>query len=144
MTITVVCSNRKATYDYTIFERFEAGLVLLGPEVKAIRAHQISIAEGWVKLQNGEAFLVGSNIMCKEGGWAPVDPIRIRKLLLKKKQLQKLADAATSGNTIIPLKIYFNERGIAKLEIGIATGKKKYDKRQSIKQREFQREKRDY
>jgi len=144
MTITLVCSNRKAGYNYTIFERFEAGLVLLGPEVKAIRAHQISIAEGWIKLQNEEAYLVGVNITCKAGGWGSVEPLRVRKLLLKKRQLQKLAEALTSGKTIVPLKLYFNERGIAKLEIAIAAGKKKYDKRQSIKQREFQREKQSY
>jgi len=144
MTITVVCSNRRAGYDYTLFEHFEAGLVLLGPEVKAIRDRQISIAESWVKLQNNEAFLIGANITCKAGGWAPVDPIRNRKLLLKKKQLYKLADASADSKTIIPVKIYFNERGLAKLEIAIAAGKKKYDKRQAIKQREFQREKRSY
>lgn len=144
MTITVVCSNRKAGYNYTFLDKFEAGLVLVGPEVKAIRAHQISINESWIKIQAGEAFLVGAHVTCKAGGWAPVDPIRLKKLLLKKRQLQKLAEAATSGHTIIPLKVYFNERGIAKLEIAISVGKKKYDKRQAIKQKDFQREKRMY
>lgn len=139
----VVCSNRKAGYDYIFLEKFEAGLALVGPEVKAIRAHQISINESWIKIQDGEAFLIGAHVTCKAGGWAPVDPIRPRKLLLKKKQLQKLAEA-TSGQTIIPLKVYFNERGIAKLEIAISVGKKKYDKRQAMKQKEFQREKRKY
>jgi SsrA-binding protein len=139
-----ICSNRRARYDYTILEQFEAGLVLLGPEVKAIRAHQISIAEGWVRLQNGEAHLIDVNITCKAGGWAPIDPLRVRKLLLKKKQLQKLADASISGRAIIPLRVYFNERGIAKLEIAIAAGKKKYDKRESLKRKEFQREKQKY
>jgi len=144
MTITVVCSNRKAGYDYTFLEKFEAGLVLVGPEVKAIRDHQISINESWVKIQGGEAFLIGAHITCKAGGWETIDPIRPKKLLLKKKQLQKLAEAGTLSQTIIPLKVYFNERGLAKLEIAISVGKKKYDKRQAIKQKDFQREKRMY
>jgi len=144
MAITVVCSNRKAGYNYTILETFEAGIILLGPEVKAIRNHQISINESWVKIQAEEAYLIGAHVTCKAGGWGTIDPIRTRKLLLKKKQLRKLADATTSGKTIIPLKVYFNERGIAKLAIAIGVGKKKYDKRQAIKQRDFQHEKRMY
>lgn len=140
----IVCSNRRAKYDYHIDDAYEAGMQLLGPEVKALRNNQISLAESWVKVNNQEAFLVGAHITCKAGGFEPVDPIRTRKLLLKKPQLRKLTEATTAGKTIIPLKVYFNERGLAKLEIAIVTGKKKFDKRQALKLKEFHRDKHDY
>ncbi|RJR08381.1 SsrA-binding protein SmpB [Candidatus Parcubacteria bacterium] len=140
MTRKIICSNRRARHDFFLEETYEAGIALLGPEVKAIRNHKISLGEGWVKIQNGEAFLIGCHVACKAGGWEQVDPLRVRKLLLKKSQLKKLEDSLNIGRIIIPISVYCSDRNLIKLEIAVAVGKKKYDKRQVQKLREFKRE----
>jgi SsrA-binding protein len=136
----IITVNRKARYDYHIMDRWEAGLKLLGPEVKALRAGNVSIAEAWIKILQNRAVLVGSNITATNvSKWQEYDPNRDRILLLHKKELKKLNSATQGGLTIIPLKLYFNPRGLAKLEIATAKGKKKYDKRKKILERDLKR-----
>ena len=137
-----ICRNRKAWHDYAISEQIEAGLALVGSEVKSLRASKASIAEAYCKLIDGEAWLVGATI--SEYPWAHQqnhDPVRRRKLLLHGVQLAKL-DRATKekGITLIPLELYFNEEGRAKCLIGLARGKKEYDRRETIKKRDETRD----
>lgn len=136
--------NRRARFDYKIGEVIEAGLVLLGPEVKSLRAGRASLAEAWAGERDGEMFLFG----CHIGEWqagsfmAKMDPVRPRKLLLHKKQVRELTGATTrEGATIVPLEIRFNDKGRAKVLIGLATGKKLHDKRADIAKRDWQRDK---
>jgi SsrA-binding protein len=136
--------NRRARFDYKIGEVIEAGLVLLGPEVKSLRAGRASLNEAWAGERDGEIFLFG----CHIGEWqagsfmAKMDPVRPRKLLLHKKQVRTLTGASTrEGATIVPLEIRFNEKGLAKVLIGLATGKKLHDKRADIAQRDWNRDK---
>jgi len=139
----VVARNRRATHDYFIDERFEAGLVLQGTEVKSLREGRANIAESYAAAQGGELFLVNATIPEFHGGNRfNHEPRRSRKLLLHKREMAKLIGAVRKqGQTIVPLQLYFNPRGIAKIEIGLARGKKAYDKRHSIKDRDWQREK---
>lgn len=141
MNIKVVARNKKAHHDYSFDDKFEAGLVLLGSEIKSIRAGQISIKEAYVRTDGYEAFLVNSHI-------APYDPAsrqnhlprRERKLLLNKKEITKLwNEVRQKGVTIIPLQVYL-KKGRAKIEIALAKGKKNYDKRQVLAKRDAQRE----
>lgn len=139
----VVADNRRARHDYFIEDVFEAGVVLTGTEVKSLRAGRASLAESYVGVEAGELFLINAHIPEYHGGnkfnHAPRRP---RKLLLKKRELGKLAGAIQRrGLTIVPLKIYFNRRGLAKVEIALARGKKLHDKRQTEKDRSWQREK---
>jgi SsrA-binding protein len=138
-TVTV---NRKARHDFDILETYEAGLVLTGPEVKAIRAGKVSLADAFARVQNGELWLLNLHI-------APYDPIlqrdydpqRPRKLLMHRREINRLAGlTAQKGLTLIPLRLYFNERGYAKVELGLAKGKRKVDRRREIMEREIQRE----
>jgi SsrA-binding protein len=141
MGIKVVATNRKARFNYHLFDTFEAGLVLQGSEIKSIRAGQISLAEAYIRIENGEAWLINAHI-------APYDPasrlnhepLRRRKLLLRKKEIQKLWDGVRKKSmTIIPLRVYL-KHGKAKAEIALAKGKKQYDKRAAIAKRDVERD----
>ena len=134
-------ANKKARFQYEIIEKVEAGMVLLGSEVKSLRVGQASIGEAFARVDNGEVWLHGANIQPYE--YANVlnhEPLRPRKLLLHKRQIQRLVgQTATKGLTIVPLAIYFT-RGKAKCEIALAKGKTHRDKRQDLKKREHERE----
>jgi SsrA-binding protein len=135
--------NRRARYDYLIEEKLEAGLVLQGSEVKVLRQGQASINEAYAHESGGELFLVNANIPeYKSSNHFNHLPRRPRKLLLHRKEMTRLLSAIRrEGATIVPLSIYFNERGRAKVELGLAKGKKMADKRQASKDRDWQRDK---
>ena len=139
----LVADNRKARFHYAIGEVFEAGIVLTGSEVKSMRAGKTSIAESYATSRDGELWLLNSNISeYKQAGRYNHEPKRPRKLLLHRKQINKLMGAVDrDGMTLIPLKLYFNERGRAKLLLAVAKGKKLHDKRESEKKRDWGREK---
>lgn len=137
----VVAQNRRASHDYFILETFEAGIVLTGTEVKSLRAGKASLSEAYATVQNDEAFVIQLHIPPYEQGnrWN-TDPVRSRKLLLHRRQIDRLREAiAEKGQTIIPLRLYFT-RGRAKLLIGIGKGKKLYDKRASMAEKDARRE----
>ncbi len=134
--------NKKAYHEYKILEEFEAGIVLLGHEVKAIKKGRISIKGAYARIRNGEIFLIGTTIPPYQPANTPKEynEKRKRKLLLKKRQIQYLASKTEKkGLTIIPLRVY-STRGKVKIKIGLAKGKKKYDKRAKIKERATERE----
>ncbi len=135
--------NRRARRDYTIEDTVEAGLVLLGSEVKSLRAGQASLAESWAGPSDGAIWLLNCHIPpYEQAGQGNHEPRRPRKLLLRKREQTRLLEAASrEGFTLVPLKIYFNERGIAKLLLGLGKGKKQHDKRQSEKDRDWKRQK---
>ena len=137
----LVANNKKAYHDYFIEEKYEAGLELHGTEVKSLRLGKCSIKEGYVQIDNGEAVICGMNISPYEkGNIFNKDPLRVRKLLLHKVEIRKLAGKiAQQGYTIVPLQVYFKD-GRAKIEIGLARGKKLYDKRQDIAKKDLRRE----
>lgn len=137
-----IVDNRKAFHDYFIEERFEAGIVLEGWEVKSIRAGHVQLKEAYVIARNGEIFLFGSHIspLATASTHVTPDPVRTRKLLLKGEEIKKLkAKVDRSGYTMVPLNLHF-QRGRVKCEIGLAKGKKQHDKRDTEKQRDTQRE----
>lgn len=133
--------NRRARHEYHILESMEAGLVLTGTEVKSIRAGDISLSESYARIRDGEVWLIGLHIRpYKEGSFSNVEPLRARKLLLRKEQIASLkSTVAEKGLTIVPLRMYFT-RGRVKVEIGVARGKKFWDKRADTAKREVQRE----
>ncbi|MEK7071697.1 MAG: SsrA-binding protein SmpB [Patescibacteria group bacterium] len=139
----IFAENRKAGFNYEILEKFEAGMSLIGQEVKSIRMNRVNLAGSYVVIdKNSEAFLVGANIPPYQPKNMPGDyePQRSRKLLLRKKEiLYLIGKSKQSGLTLIPLKVYTND-GKIKLEFGVAKGKKKYDKREKISNRELDRE----
>ncbi|MBA2565420.1 MAG: SsrA-binding protein SmpB, partial [Gemmatimonadetes bacterium] len=137
---SLVARNRKAFHDYEILEKFEAGLVLVGPEVKSIRNGRVNLKDGYAALQAGELYLHNVHISPYEAANRHnVEPTRARKVLLHKSQLRRLiGKAAEKGLTIVPLDIHFT-RGFAKVTLGLARGKKQYDKRESIRRREMDR-----
>jgi SsrA-binding protein len=139
----IVARNRRATHDYFIDERFEAGMMLQGTEVKSLREGKANISEAYAAEQAGDLYLVNATIPEYHGGNRfNHEPRRPRKLLLQKRELAKLAGAVRKqGQTLVPLSLYFNPRGLAKIEIGLGRGKKIYDKRASIKERDWQRDK---
>ncbi len=139
---TVVAQNRKARHNYFIEETFEAGLSLTGTEVKSLRGGRSTIAESYVTAVEGEAWLVNATIPEYSGGNRNNhEPRRPRKLLLHRSQVNKLIGAIQrEGRTVVPLQVYFNEKGRAKLEIALALGKKAHDKRATIKERDWQRQ----
>ena len=141
MDVKVVSTNKKARFEYFILETFEAGLVLKGTEIKSVRLGQISLQEAYVRTNGEEMWLVGAHIAPYENASAfQHDPKRDRKLLMHKKQIRKIFDEVRiKGMTIVPIKVYLKE-GKAKLEIGLAKGKKQYDKRDAIKERDVERE----
>ena len=138
----VVADNRKARFNYEIGETYEAGIALTGSEVKSLRAGKASIAESYADARGGEIWLINSNIPeYLQAGRLNHAPKRPRKLLLHGRQINKLTGAVQrEGMTIVPLKLYFNERGRAKLEIALARGKKLHDKRETLKKRDWARE----
>ena len=138
----VAATNRKAYHDYFIQETFEAGMSLLGTEVKSIRAGQAKIDEAYARLSGQELFLVGANIAPypQAAPGMQHDPTRDRKLLLRRRQIEQLEiHVRQKGRTVVPLAVYF-KRGRAKCELGIAVGKQRYDKRDAIMKRDQQRE----
>lgn len=135
--------NRKARFEYEILDKYEAGIKLLGTEIKSIRDGKASLPESYCYFKGEELYIKNMNIAeYSHGSDQNHDPTRERKLLLHKRELTKLHDNLTKGgnNTIIPLRLYINDNGLAKLEIALATGKKLYDKRASIKDKDMKRE----
>ena len=139
---TVVAQNRKARHNYFIEETFEAGLALTGTEVKSLRGGRSSIAESYVTEDGGEAWLVNADIPeYASGNRFNHERKRPRKLLLHRRQINALIGAINrEGRTVVPLQVYFNERGRAKIEIALVTGKQAHDKRQAIKERDWKRQ----
>jgi SsrA-binding protein len=140
--LQIVADNRRARFNYEIGETFEAGIALTGTEVKSLRQGRATIAESYADTRGGELWLVNANIPeYLQGGRFNHAPKRPRKLLLHKRQIGKLAGAVDrEGMTIVPLKLYFNDKGRAKLEIAIARGKKLHDKRETDRKRSWDRE----
>ena len=139
----IVCQNRKASFNYFFQNIYEAGIELLGPEVKSLRLGKASINESYASDTNGKLFLINSNIPIYEAANNfNHEPTRQRELLVSKKERNKLLGLIKKeGVTLVPLSLYFNNKGFAKLDIGIAKGKKKEDKRESIKLRDWNRQK---
>ncbi|MFZ4450933.1 SsrA-binding protein SmpB [Salibacterium aidingense] len=137
----VLAQNRKARHDFFIEETFEAGLVLKGTEIKAIRAGKINIKDSFAKAEKGEIFLHNAHIShYEQGNQFNHDPLRTRKLLLHQREINKLIGKSQEpGYSVIPLKVYI-KNGVAKVLIGVARGKKKYDKRQALKEKDAKRE----
>jgi SsrA-binding protein len=133
--------NRKAEYEYFIEQRFEAGISLVGTEVKALRQNQANLVDGYAMVNEGEVWLLNVNISkYDQGNINNHDPVRRRKLLLKKNEIRKLRSKINEkGYTLVPLRLYFKE-GKVKVEIGLARGKKSYDKRESIAKKDLKRE----
>lgn len=139
----VVAENRRAKFDYSIEEKFEAGLVLRGTEVKSLRAGEASIAESYAELLDEEVWLINSNIPeYSHGNRLNHDPKRRRKILLHAKEINKLLGSVErKGMTLIPISIYFNDHGRAKIELALGKGRKAEDKREYIKDRDWKRDK---
>ena len=137
----LIANNKKAYFDYFIEDKYEAGLELKGTEVKSLRLGKCSIKEAYVRIENGEAYIYGMNIApYEQGSIFNRDPLRVRKLLLHKSEINKLVgDASEKGYTIMPLSVYFKD-GRAKIEIGLARGKKNYDKRDALAKKAVKRE----
>jgi SsrA-binding protein len=134
--------NKKAYYDYEILEKYEAGIELKGTEVKSLREGKANLRDSFVRIENGEAFLFNAYIApYTHGNLFNHEPTRKRKLLLHKSEIKRLfGKTQEKGLTIVPLRMYFNSRGKVKVEIALVRGKKKYDKRETIKRRELERE----
>ena len=138
----VVATNRKAFHDYFIEDKFEAGIVLQGTEVKSLREGRVNLQDSYASVREGEMFLHNCHVSpYSHGNIMNHDPTRVRKLLLHKTEINKLlGKTQQKGLTLIPLRIYFSKRGHAKVELGLAKGKKLYDRRESMKAREAGRE----
>jgi len=138
----VVARNRKARHNYFIEDNLEAGIVLTGTEVKSLRSGRSSIEESYAADQEGELYLVNAYIPEYEAGTRNQHEVRRpRKLLLHKREMKRLSNAVTrEGMTVVPLSVYFNKRGIAKVDLGLAKGKRQHEKRASIKEREWKRD----
>ena len=137
----VVASNRRARHDYEVLDTFEAGIALLGPEVKSLRNGKASLTDGYAFIRRGEVFLANVHVGPYEKAWREnADPRRQRKLLLHRAEISRLgAKVAERGLTLIPLSLYF-KNGRAKVQLGLARGKRRYDKRQAIRKREEERD----
>jgi len=137
----LIAQNKKARHDYLLGDKFEAGIQLVGTEVKSLRAGRASLVDGFAEIRNGEAWLRNVHIPeYEQGSWTNHEPRRARKLLLKKEQIRKIIkETKEKGTTIIPLSLYFKD-GFAKVELAIATGKQAHDKRQSIAARDAAKE----
>ncbi|MCB1556693.1 MAG: SsrA-binding protein SmpB [Alphaproteobacteria bacterium] len=143
-TNATVADNRRARFDYALEDKFEAGMILTGTEVKSLRHGQCSLNESYVGPKNGEIFLLGAHIpeYGPAGAHLQHEPRRPRKLLLNKREVDKLLGAvAREGYTIVPVRLYFDDKGKAKLEIALAKGKKQHDKRETEKARDWGRQK---
>ena len=143
--LKIICLNRKASFNYFFEDLYEAGIILRGSEIKSVRDGKVNIAESYVIERDGELFLVNSHISSyKQASYANHNPIQERKLLLNKKEINRvIGKMQREGFTIIPTKMYF-KKGKAKIEIAVAKGKKKFDKRQTIKRRDWDRAKARY
>jgi SsrA-binding protein len=141
LTASPTVDNRRARHEYDILESLEAGLVLTGTEVKSIRAGGVSLSEAYARFRDGEAWLLGMHVPnYKQGSFSNVDPNRPRKLLLHRDQIVRLQSrVGEKGLTIVPLRLYFT-RGIAKVQLGLARGKKLWDKRATVAKRDVERE----
>ena len=141
MGIKIVATNRKAKRNYFILDEYEAGIVLLGSEIKSVRAGQVSLAEAYVRIENNEAWLIDAHISpYEQANIHNHDPKRVRKLLLHKREIRQLWEQINiKGVAVIPLKMYIKD-GLAKIEIAVARGKKMYDKRQTIAKRDTERD----
>lgn len=137
----MIANNKKARHDYFIEETYEAGIVLTGTEIKSARLGKVSIKESYARIEKEEMMIYGMNISpYEQGNRFNVDPLRPRKLLLHKREIRKLIGATKlKGLTLVPLIMYINEAGLAKLEIALARGKKNYDKRDAIAKRDASR-----
>ena len=143
MGIKIIAKNKKAFHDYHIDATYEAGMVLSGPEVKSIRAGRVNLKDGYVRIDSrGEAMMYNVHIsLYSFATHNPNDPLRVRKLLLNKREIKKLIGKLNEkGLALIPLKIYFKENGRAKVELGLARGKRQYDKRAALKEKQTNRE----
>ena len=138
----IVGTNRKAFHDYAIEQKFEAGIVLVGTEVKSLREGKVNLRESYASVESGQAILHQCHIGAySHGNQMNHEPVRPRRLLLHQKEIQKLhGKVQQAGLTLIPLRLYFNARGKAKVEIALARGKKHYDRRETVKKREANRE----
>lgn len=137
----LIANNKKAYHDYFILDTYEAGISLVGTEVKSLRMGKCSIKEAFIRIENGEVFIYGMNISPYEkGNLFNKDPLRVRKLLLHRSEIQKiLGKTKEKGMAVVPLKVYFHG-GLVKVEIGLAKGKKLYDKRDDIAKKDQKRE----
>jgi len=142
MGIKVVADNRKARFNYEIIEKLEAGLVLQGSEVKALREGRANLGDGYARFKASGGELCSVHISpYANGGYANHDPLRPRKLLMHQREINRwLGKLKTKGLTVVPLKIYFNERGFAKCQLALARGKKVHDKRETLKRKAIDRE----
>lgn len=142
MAIITVARNKKASFDFEFIETFTAGISLLGTEVKSLRDGKMSFGDAFCYIENGELFLKSLHISeYKQGNIHNHEPLRIRKLLMKKKEIEKLQKKTEEkGLTIIPIKIFFNEKGLAKCDLALARGKKSYDKRDSLKEKDAKKQ----
>jgi SsrA-binding protein len=143
--LKIICLNRKANFNYFFEDIYEAGIVLKGSEIKSVRNGKVNIADAYAVEKNGEIFLINSHISSyKQASYSNHNPIGERKLLLNRKEINKLiGKMQREGFTLIPTKMYF-KKGKAKIEIAVAKGKKQYDKRQAIKRRDWNRDKARY
>lgn len=137
----LIAQNRKARHDYAVIDTIEAGIVLKGTEIKAIRQRRVNLKDGFARVRNGEVYLLNVHISpYEQGNLFNHDPLRTRKLLMHKRQITRLTnETKNTGITLVPLKIYIKD-GFAKVLIGIAKGKKQYDKRQDLKRKDMNRE----
>ena len=137
-----VATNRKARHDYTVEDTIEAGIALTGTEIKSVRENQVNLQDSYARIEKGEAWLIGARIAPWAGGnrWNH-EPMRERKLLLHRTQIDQLVGKTKSkGLTLVPLSMYFNDRGKAKVQIGLVKGKKQYDRRRDIAERQSRRD----
>ena len=134
-----IATNKKALKDYAVLEREEAGIELVGSEVKSLRQAKANLDDSFARIEDGQAFLYNLHIApYEQASYLNVEPMRVRRLLLHRSQINKLeGKAAQRGLTLIPLRLYFNQRGIVKMELALAKGKKFYDRREDIKKREI-------
>tara|TARA_R110000787_G_scaffold92078_7_gene193827 strand:- start:230 stop:703 length:474 start_codon:yes stop_codon:yes gene_type:complete len=141
--VRVAAQNRKARHDYSIEDSLEVGIVLTGSEVKSLRSGRATITEAYATEENGELYLINAYIPeYEQAGLQNHEPRRPRKLLAHRRQISRLAGGVQrAGMTLVPLKLYFNDRGVAKLELGLAKGKREFEKRDATKKREWERDK---
>lgn len=137
----LVANNKKARHEFFIDDVYEAGIALTGTEIKSVRNGKVNIRDAYARIEGGEAFVIGMHISpYEQGNIFNVDPLRKRKLLLHKREIRKLEEAQQQqGQTLVPIKMYINEDGLAKIEIAVARGKKLYDKRADIAKKDADR-----
>ena len=138
----IISNNKKVYHDYFIEDTYEAGIELKGTEIKSVRKSNVSLRDSYIQIRNGEAFVLGMHIAkYEQGNIFNHEPLRTRKLLLHKKEINKLnKEIKESGYTLVPTKLYFGDSSKVKIEVGLAKGKKLYDKRQSLKEKDAKRD----